>query len=207
MMGLDQIIFSSSAAVYGIPNAAVITETHQKMPITVYGATKSAAEELLSAFWSAFQINSVALRYFNAYGPNDLQQPVSRAVPAWIRDGLRGRALTVYWEGQQVRDYVYVDDVARAHVSCMGLIGHHRFNVGSGTGIPMMKILRLIEQNLKTSFNIIDAGNRPGDPGVLVASNTAIKASTGWAPLIDIESGLDLTVSYYKQLLDSGKLY
>ena len=148
---------------------------------------------------AAYSLDSVALRFFNAYGPNDLQQPVTRAVPAWIQNGLRGLPVNLFWSGQQVRDYVYVDDIARAHVSCIGLRGHHRFNVGSGTGIRMVDLLRLIEIKLDKSCIVIDAGSRSGDPNSLVASNDAIRAWTGWRPETEIQIGLDITIDYYKQ--------
>lgn len=199
--GISHIVFSSSAAVYGSYDGEIITEDAVKMPITVYGATKSAAEEMLAGMYGAYGLNSVALRYFNVYGPNDLQYPVTRAVPAWIRAGIAGMPVMLFWGGKQVRDYVYVEDIANAHLACVGLDGHHRFNVGSGTGIVMRELLGHIEHALGVRLEVVDSGSRVGDPMKLVASRDRIMARTGWRPKWSIEAGIAKTVEYYRQAL------
>lgn len=106
--GVKHIVFSSSASVYGEPVNIPVREDDPKFPLHIYGATKLAFESILLGYYSAFGINSVSLRYFNAYGPGDLQEPVTRAVPRWIRAALTGKPVTVYWKGNQYRDYVFV---------------------------------------------------------------------------------------------------
>ena len=196
---IPQVIFSSSASVYGVCNDENIKESRVKLPITMYGATKSAGEEILSGFFGAYGLNSVALRYFNAYGPNDLQLPVTRAVPSWIRAGIAGRPVSVFWGGRQVRDYVYVEDIVKAHVACIGLSGHLRFNVGSGGGIAMNDILAHIERALEAPLEVVDAGARLGDPMRLVASCDLIMETTNWRPIWSIQDGIARTVEFYRR--------
>ena len=199
--GIPQVIFSSSASVYGSTTDHVITETTPKNPVTIYGATKSAGEELLAGFSAAYGLDSVALRYFNAYGPNDLQQPVTRAVPSWIQAGLKGSPIFMYWNGAQVRDYIYVADIITAHIACIGLRGHRRYNIGSGAGISMRDLCHAIEISLGAPLKILDAGERQGDPMRLVASSDLIQLETGWKAQTTLGNGLSSTIAYYRSLL------
>lgn len=198
---IPQVVFSSSASVYGYTDTDLITEATPKQPMTVYGATKSAGEELLAGFYGAYGLNSVALRYFNAYGPNDLQEPVTRAVPAWIRAGLLRQPIELFWGGEQVRDYVFVDDIARAHIACLNTIGHVRYNIGTGKGVRMADLVGCVERALGTTLNVIHAGERRGDPMRLVASNDLVRNRTGWTPQVSLEDGMAQTVDFYRKAI------
>lgn len=196
--GVRSIVFSSSAAVYGEPARIPIDEDDLKAPMNVYGATKLAFEHLLATYWRCFEINSVSLRYFNAYGPGDLQEPVSRAVPAWIRAALTGRSLKVYWEGAQLRDYVFVDDIAQAHVQALGLPGSRVYNIGSGTGVRMADIVGLLRELVDRPIDVHQAGERRGDPMRLVADTSRIREETGWQPNTSLRDGLARTVEFFQ---------
>src|SRR3989344_978370 len=100
---VKKIIFSSSASVYGEPTRIPIKEDDPKEPMQMYGASKLALENILSAYYHSFGVESVALRYFNAYGPGDHQQPATRAVPVWINLALKNKAIPLYWQGKQIR--------------------------------------------------------------------------------------------------------
>lgn len=196
---VQYIVNSSSASVYGNPKVIPVTEDSQKEPITPYGASKLAVEAILSSYFHTYGINSTSLRYFNAYGPNDEQQPVTRAVPRWIKAVLKNEPIPLFWKGKQLRDYVYVQDIAEAHIAVMDLKGFNYFNIGSGKGILIKDLLNKIFDKIGVRTEILDKGERPGDPKELVADISKIKKAVGWSPAFDLDKGLDLTVKYYRQ--------
>lgn len=196
---VQYIVNSSSASVYGNPKVIPVTEDSQKEPITPYGASKLAVEAILSSYFHTYGIYSTSLRYFNAYGPNDEQQPVTRAVPRWIKAVLKNEPIPLFWKGKQLRDYVYVQDIAEAHIAVMDLKGFNYFNIGSGKGILIKDLLNKIFDKIGVRTEILDKGERPGDPKELVADISKIKKAVGWSPAFDLDKGLDLTVKYYRQ--------
>jgi UDP-glucose 4-epimerase len=130
--GVGRIVFSSSATVYGAPKRLPLREDD---PIATqtnpYGATKVAAEGFIAVYSHLYGFDATVLRYFNPYGPNELCEPETHAIPNIIRSALEDREIPLYWRGEQVRDFVYVEDLARAHAGVLGLKGMIYFNVGS----------------------------------------------------------------------------
>ena len=201
--GVKKIIYSSSSSVYGEPKRNPVQEEDQKEPINPYGASKYTFESALRAYYHSFGINSAALRYFNVYGPGDEQKPVTRAVPSWIQWALTGNTIWVYWGGKQIKDYIYVDDVARANILAAmdKKNGFRTYNVGSGDGRKMLDIALTIKKIIGKDLKIVDQGERPGDPNVLVADISKIKKELGWKPIVDLETGLKHTIEYYTERL------
>ena len=199
--GVKKIIFSSSASVYGQPKEIPVKEDQVKKPMQPYGASKLAFESILSAYYNSFGIESTSLRYFNAYGPRDEQMPATRAVPVWIKAVLNNKPVEIYWDGKQFRDYVFVKDIARAHISVINLSGCNIFNIGSGSGVIMRDILKEIMSITKKKLKIINQGERLGDPMKLVADISAIYKSVGWKPEVNLHDGLVKTIEYYKNSL------
>jgi UDP-glucose 4-epimerase len=192
------IVFSSSASVYGEPQRIPVPEDDPKRPLHIYGASKLAFEDLLQGYHHAFGINSVSLRYFNAYGPGDLQEPVTRAVPRWIRAALTDEPIVLYWQGRQYRDYVFVDDVARAHLRVLGREGLHAYNIGTGGGILMRDVLGALEEVLERPLPLVGGEERAGDPMRLVADISRIRREVGWQPETELREGLLRTVRFYE---------
>lgn len=197
---IKKIIFSSTAAVYGEPKMFPIPEDAPKNPITIYGSSKLAFEQALATYYHAFGLESVSLRYFNAYGPRDEQDPATRAVPIWIKSAIKGNPVPVFWNGKQLRDYVYVGDIARAHLAVLGISGCRYYNIGSGIGVLMRDIVSAIGKISGKKLEIEDRGERPGDPMKLVADITKIKKEVGWYPKTDLETGLRLAYHYYESV-------
>ena len=197
--GVGRVVFSSSASVYGEPSQVPVPEDEPKHPLQMYGATKLAFEQVLEAYHHSFGFSAVCLRYFNAYGPGDLQQPVTRAVPRWIQAALTDRPLTMFWKGEQYRDYVFVDDIARAHLDVLGLDGFHVFNIGSGSGILMRDVVTHLEGIVGRTLNVRDAGERPGDPMRLVADVRRIRHAAGWEARTPLREGLEQAVDFYER--------
>lgn len=198
--GVNKIVYSSSSGVYGEPRRVPIKESDAKLPINPYGAAKLAFENVLSSYYHAFGINSVSFRYFNVYGPGDEQQPVTRAVPSWIKSAFTGEPLTLYWGGKQTKDYIFVEDVVRANLlAAQKSRGCVVYNIGSGVGRKMIDVAKTLEKVFGKKLKIKQMGNREGDPNVLVADVSKIRKALGWKPLVDFESGLRKTIKYYAQ--------
>lgn len=196
---VSKIIFSSSASVYGEPIRIPVKESDPTNPITVYGSSKLAFEKALEVYYRNFHIESVSLRYYNVYGPRDEQKPATRAIPMWTRDILNGRPIEWYWKGKQVRDYIYVEDVAKAHLAVLPLRGCNIFNIGSGSGILMKNVLVNFEKILGRKLKTKDLGERPGDPMKLVADISKIKKIINWEPRVGLEEGLRKTYNYFRE--------
>ena len=195
--GVDNVLFSSTAAVYGTPEAGVrLTETHATRPVNPYGATKLALEDAIR--WSAASsaLRWTILRYFNAAGADqtgeigEAHDPETHLVPLVIGAalGVRG-AVTVFGtdydtpDGSAVRDYIHVTDLAEAHVVTFermtGGADRQLFNVGTGRGHSVREVIEAADQHFGQPTPHILAGRRAGDPPVLVADSTRLQA-TGW---------------------------
>lgn len=197
--GVKKIIYSSSAANYGEPKKNPIGEDDPTIPINTYGASKLAFERVLSAYYHSFGIESVSLRYFNVYGPND-EQVGTRAVPRWIKAALKGESLIVYWGGKQDRDYIFVEDITRANLMAAGRCqGCKVYNVGTGKGVLMIDIAKKIEKIFGKKLNIQDGGERLGDPDKAIADNSRIQRELNWQPTVGLDTGLVRTIEYFKQ--------
>lgn len=201
--GVKKIIYSSSSSVYGEPKRNPVREDDPKEPINPYGASKYTFEAALSSYAHSFGIDSIALRYFNVYGPGDEQEPVTRAVPSWIQWGLTGDTIWIHWAGKQIKDYIYVDDIARANITAAKskLKGFHAYNVGGGVGRKMLDIALTIKKIIGKDLKIVDRGKRPGDPHVLIADISKIKKELRWKPTVDLGTGLKKTIEYYRERL------
>jgi UDP-glucose 4-epimerase len=194
-----RIVFSSSATVYGTPQRLPITEddpvSAQSNP---YGATKVAAEAFMAVYHNLHGFDVTVLRYFNPYGPNELCEPETHAVPNMVQAALAGRPIPVYWKGVQIRDFIYVEDLAKAHVAVLPLEGLNYFNVGTGTGVSINEILDAIRGILGRPLRVDDLGERPGDVPAYYASSARLTAATGWKSEVGLVEGLRRTVAYYQ---------
>jgi len=194
------LVFSSSAAVYGNPSKNIpIKEDSEKNPLQPYGASKLAVEEILKAYYNCFGINSISLRYHNVYGPRDEQLPVTRAVPNWFKAVLSNKPIPLYWKGKQIRDYIFVKDVAEAHLAVLGKKGCHHYNIGTGKGNTMLEILNEVYNACNKKNIIMDCGERKGDPDYLVADIGKIRKEIGWIPKTKLKEGMKITYNYYSK--------
>ncbi len=199
-VGVKKIIYASSAASYNGQKRTPIAEDDPLGPINPYGASKLAFEHCMSAYWNFFKIEGIALRFFNVYGPNDEQPNATRAIPMWCHAALSKEPVPYYWKGRQKRDYVFVDDVARALVLAAEKgHGFAVYNVGNGKGIWMIDILKNIEKILEVTLVLKDMGSRAGDPKYAVADTRKIQKELGWRPRIGLDEGLRQTVAYYQK--------
>ena len=198
-----RIVFSSSATVYGLPNKLPLREDDplgiQSNP---YGASKVAAEAFVAAFQRLYDFDATILRYFTPYGPNELCQPETHLIPNVVQAALSDRPVPIYWQGEQVRDYIYVADLARAHAAVLGQKGLNYFNVGSEQGIKVKEVLQSVTDIVGRPLRIDDLGERAGDVPALYASSERLRKATGWRAEVGLEEGLRRTVEYFRQRLE-----
>lgn len=197
--GVEKIVFSSSAAVYGHPQAALIDEDHALAPINPYGKSKRMAEAMLADAAEAYGLRSAALRYFNAAGASldglhgEAHEPETHLIPNVLRAAAgTGPGLTVYGgdyatpDGSCVRDFVHVDDLADAHLRALEYLerrpGAHAFNLGSGRGFSVLEVVAAAAEAAGRNIPYRMAERRPGDPARLVASNEKARRELGWDP-------------------------
>jgi UDP-glucose 4-epimerase len=193
--GVERLVFSSSAGVYGEPEATPISEEHPLRPVNVYGETKLLVERMLRWYGEQCRLRWVALRYFNAAGatadrgedhdPETHLIPIVLQVPLGTRD-----VLTIFGgdyptrDGTCVRDYVHVLDLAQAHILALGQCdrGSGAFNLGNGRGFSNMEVLEAARRVTSHPIPVEVGPRRPGDPAELVASSEKARALLGWQP-------------------------
>ncbi|HEV2620741.1 MAG TPA: UDP-glucose 4-epimerase GalE [Frateuria sp.] len=197
--GVGRFIFSSTAAVYGVPEQDLIEEHHPTRPINPYGASKLMVERMLADAASAYGLCSVALRYFNAAGADpegelgESHRPETHLIPNVLQSALgQATQLQVFGtdydtvDGSCVRDYIHVADLAEAHLKALAFLdkhpGAHHFNLGSGSGHSVLQVIEAARQVTGRPIPAAIRPRRPGDPPVLVASNRRALASLGWQP-------------------------
>jgi UDP-glucose 4-epimerase len=203
--GVDRIVFSSSAAVYGEPARVPIDEDSTLAPSSVYGRTKLVIEGILHDYAAAYGLRSVSLRYFNAAGADpdggigEDHDPETHLIPLLLQAAAGRRpSVSVFGsdyptaDGTCIRDYIHVDDLADAHVLALESLERQTeatYNLGNGEGFSVRQIIETAQRIVGHDIPILEEGRRAGDPAVLVASNLRACSELGWKPqLADLEA-------------------
>jgi UDP-glucose 4-epimerase len=181
------VVFSSTAAVYGEPESIPISEDNAKNPANPYGRSKLAAEQMLRDYGMRLTV----LRYFNAAGDDEDHRVETHLIPNIVRAAILGEPLRVFGDGSAVRDFVHVDDLARAHVLALGKPG--TYNLGSGRGWTVLEVIERARRVTGKKIDIVFAPPRPGDPRALVADNTRARRELGWEPTRSLDEMIDST--------------
>ncbi len=196
--GVDKMIFSSSAAVYGSPDKTPIEESTAVKPVNPYGRTKAMIETILADCDSAHGLKYVSLRYFNAAGADpsgelgEHHNPETHLIPLILKAVFENRPVSVFGndyptpDGTCVRDYVHVNDIADAHILALKYLADggesNVFNLGGGTGYSVKEVIKAAEKVVGKKIEVKFEDWRPGDPPVLVASYAKAKRMLGWEP-------------------------
>jgi UDP-arabinose 4-epimerase len=196
--GIRRFVFSSTCAVYGIPERIPITEQTAREPVNPYGASKLFFENALAAYGRAYGLRSVSLRYFNAAGADEngeigeLHDPETHLIPlALVASATNGPELQIYGsdyptpDGTCVRDYVHVNDLADAHVRALQYLEKSGVdslatNLGTGRGHSVLEIIQAAENATGRPVRRKIGPRRPGDPPVLVADPGKAQSVLGW---------------------------
>lgn len=195
--GVKKFLFSSSAAIYGEPLRTPIKEDDRTLPINPYGMTKLAMEGLVSSYVYSYGMTGVALRYFNLYGPGEDHQPETHAIPRFISQIAHDEEVTVWGDGSNKRDYIYIDDVVSAHLLALSLPqGYHYMNLSGKNATEVRQVIALLEKIIGKPAKVKNFPPRSGDPLELFADATKAKEVLGWEPKVEFEEGLRKTVEW-----------
>ena len=198
---VPKMIFSSSASVYGNSDQLALKEDHPRKPVSPYGASKSAFEDYLHAYYNCYGIQSISLRYFNAYGPGELHDPETHAIPNFIKSILAKKSITVYGTGEQIRDFVFVEDIVQAHLAALNSSAEcDCYNIGAGQGISINALISKLASIFGYKLEVQHGKAREGDPFRLVADISKIRKDLGWEPTTDFDHGLRKTIDWFKKL-------
>lgn len=197
--GVKTLVFSSTCALYGNPEFVPITEDHPKAPISPYATSKWMVEAMLRDFDTAYQLKSVAFRYFNASGadPKGLlgedHEPETHLIPLVLLAALGKRdSISILGtdyatpDGTCIRDYIHVTDLAQAHVLGLKYLldgGESQvFNLGNGSGFSVRQVIETAQQVTGKPIQIVERERRPGDPPILVGSSAKVRSLLNWQP-------------------------
>lgn len=198
--GIKKVIFSSSATVYGAPTQLPIKEdVPLGRPENTYGATKACMELLAESYHQMYGMDVIILRYFNPFGPGERHLPETHAIPNFIKAALKKEPIPLYHQGEQVRDFIYVRDLALAHIDVLTQIGLKIYNIGTERGTKVKDTVQLIFKILGYNVEIKDLGKRPGDVEANFASSQLLNYATGWKATTSLEDGLKETIEFFAQ--------
>jgi UDP-N-acetylglucosamine/UDP-N-acetyl-alpha-D-glucosaminouronate 4-epimerase len=200
--GVRSFVLASSSAVYGDDPAPAKVEGREGKPASPYGVSKLVDEKYAQVFHALHGLNAVALRYFNVFGPRqDPTSEYSAVIPLFITKMLRGERPTIYGDGEQSRDFVYVGDVVRANLAAASSPGAagEAINVGGGLGTSVNGLLRAVNGVLGTAVEAIHAAPRPGDILHSTADIAKAQRLLGPEPGLSFRDGLAKTVAWYRR--------
>ncbi len=195
---IDRFVFSSSCAIYGIPQTVPIDESFPHKPISPYGKTKAMVEAILEDYAAAYGLRYASLRYFNASGAmpdgslGEDHQPETHLIPLVIQAALGQRdSITIFGnnyptpDGTCIRDYIHVLDLASAHVKALEKLEKHSpliFNLGIGSGHSVKEVIDTVKRVSKKDIRIEMGERRPGDPPSLVNNPQKVNRELDWQP-------------------------
>ena len=186
--GLERLVYSSSSSVYGDRVAMPMREDALPEPVSPYGVSKLAAEQLCYLYFANFGVPAVSLRYFTVYGPR--QRP-DMAFHKFLRATILGEAIGLYGDGDQTRDFTFIDDAVNANVlaATRGVPGRV-YNIGGGSRVSVNDVLAMIERvtGRRTRVNVDPA--QKGDMRHTYADTSRALADLGYAPSVGLEQGL-----------------
>lgn len=202
--GVQKIVLSSSACIFGEQKQLPIKEDHPIEPRTPYGCSKLYAEKIALSYADLYPIEAICLRYFNVYGRHQKFDAYGNVVPIFVFNLLANAPLYIYGDGQQTRDFVHVEDIVQANIKAAETsCGSGAFNIGSGQNISINQLIHEVRTLSNQLPQIIHAPPRAGDVRHSLADIAAARDAFGYYPTVSIRQGLkdylDWAVSYSRR--------
>lgn len=199
--GVRRIIYSSSGgAAYGDTDVLPTPEDHPTLPLSPYGISKITVEQYLRAWGGIAGWSAISLRYANVYGPRQDGSGEAGVVAIFCHRLLTGQAPVIHGDGEQTRDYVYVEDVAAANLralECAGVTGS--VNIGTGVETSVNEIFRALAMRAAVAVTPIFGPPRPGEQRRSCLSPALARRALGWAPAVSLVDGLSQTLEFFKK--------
>lgn len=199
-----RVVIASSSSVYGTNEDLIKTEANTGQPLSPYAATKQCCESLAQAYWHSYGIETICLRFFNVFGPRQNPNgPYAAVIPKWINLVKNGKAIEIFGDGEQSRDFTYVDNVVDALIKA-GLTENEKafgksINIATGKPKSLMKLAVTIFNELKKSPEITFLPERKGDIKDSCADISLAHELINYEPSVYFENGIKRTVEYYNK--------
>jgi UDP-glucose 4-epimerase len=200
--GVKRVIYAASSSAYGDVDVDAQDETLSPHPLSPYGVSKLAGEYYCQSFTQVYGLETVALRYFNVFGPRqDETSQYSAVIPRFISTMMDGKPPTIYGDGKQSRDFTYVDNVVHGNLLALNApeASGEVMNLAVGGSVTLLELVEKINRQLGTSFEPIHAPERTGDIKYSRADVTKAIELLDFAPIADFDEGLARTVEWFKQ--------
>ncbi len=199
--GVRKVVHASSAAVYGDNPEQPKRISMKPEPKTPYAITKLDGEYYLRMYAEEYGLNTTSLRFFNVYGPRqDPKSQYAAAIPIFIHNAVKNRPITIYGDGEQTRDFIFVKDVVRAGVAAINFEGRGEvFNVATGKSATINDIVKTILKITGSKSEVVYLDERPGDIKYSSASIDETTEALGFRPEYDLSYGLNETVKFFTE--------
>jgi UDP-glucose 4-epimerase len=197
--GVRRVIYAASSSAYGASTRLPKQETDPTLPLSPYAVAKLTGEQYCAAFTHVYGLETVRLRYFNVFGPRQPpDSPYAAVIPLFMQSMLEGRPPTVHGDGQQSRDFTFVDDVVQANL----LAARSRrsagkvYNIAYGAGLNLLQLVGFLNELLGTDIKPLFEAQRPGDVRHSLADTYQAQADLGYCPCTDVRKGLQRCLEY-----------
>ncbi|MFC6838513.1 NAD-dependent epimerase/dehydratase family protein [Halomarina ordinaria] len=186
-----RVVAASSTAIYGDPTTVPVTESEPTTPLSPYGVEKLAADHYVRLYADLYGLDTVALRYFNVYGPRQACTDYSSVITTFLEQACSGQPITVEGDGDQRRDFVHVRDVVSANLlaATTDRVGE-AYNVGTGDSVSVAELAALVVELTGARSDVVSVDPRPGDITVSRADISKARAELGYEPSVSLREGL-----------------
>jgi nucleoside-diphosphate-sugar epimerase len=207
--GVRRVVYASSSSVYGVNQELPKREDMASMPISPYAVGKLAGEGYCRSFAEVYGLETVALRYFNVFGPRqDPRSQYAAVIPNFISALLTGERPTIFGDGEQSRDFTYVQNVVEANLLAVAAEVHpgRVYNVACGEGVTLNQLLAELRELIDADVEPVYTESRPGDVRHSLADLTRSRDDLGYEPRVGLREGLGQTIADFRDILSSGQL-
>ena len=197
-IGLEKFIFASTGgAIYGNPEENPCSESTPVEPVSPYGLSKHMAEQYIALFHRLYRLNFTNLRYGNVYGPRQDAFGEAGVIPIFIQAMLEGNIPRIFGDGDQERDFVYVDDIVEANIQAIHGGNNRTMNIGTGVGTSINHLYETLKDELNFHQDAEHRPRRHGEVHKIYLDSSEALEHLGWSPDTSLEEGLRKTVEYY----------
>lgn len=196
---VKKIIFASTCAVYGNGELEGVKEEHLKSPISFYGMSKLSAEKYIKLYCEIFNIDYTILRYANVYGPRQKPHGEGGVIPLFIENIIKGMQSTIYGDGNQTRDFIYVSDVAKANLMALNKASKQIINIGTGIGITINYLYKELNTIMESNVTVNYMPDRMGDARHIALDPLKAQALLDWKASTLLKEGIEKTLAFYNE--------